>query len=549
MSSRQQTVLSDEHLFSKVLEVIVRCRDCIERKTHIRITIALQSSKSTLQKHDLLVRLTDDTDPYFLFLLVLSEEDFRSLKEERGMVIEFRSFPERLIEYVEKCRTEQSSSESRYDLLLSCNSPSLDGPAELTVVETNSFIKYTPVCLRFTPASDKYVKEYVANSLTLLKAEKESLEVKLEKTEEDFNRRLNNTQQMLFEKSKEMERLRSEWISQSTLLTSRHSDELRTERERLAEVQSRLQLQIQQKQQEQETANQRESQMKERLEFLETKCSYLTNERNKDEATIIHLKSKLADTEEECQRGKREETSLKCKNDSLNTALHEMEQQRNRAREAQKTTEQQKEIYKDRAEIQESQIKKLESRVEFLSGDVTKATDIIRKFQHDVSVLRDKNDMKNEALVKQEDVLMETLAKLESTEEKLRIKDEENVNLTKQLEASLQKLSENKTVLQDNDNMIQFLNRELNKKFIPEPSENILAGPRTHCYAQVMKSTPTVEPIHTHTLDDGAGLDKKYFTRQESIIPVSRFPDAFVPKECPPLPRTKVTLPSAYFPS
>ncbi|XP_077463674.1 spindle assembly abnormal protein 6 homolog, partial [Stigmatopora argus] len=490
MSSRQQTILSDEQLYSKVLEVIVRCGDCNERKTHIRITIALQPSKSTLQKHDLVVRLTDDTDPNFLFLLILSEEDFLrsaweelkhlyfifvcSFKEEQFFFIEFRSFPEKLIQYFEKCRTKQSSSESRYFLRLSCNSPTLDGPAKLTVVESTDCRNIPQVCLRLIPASDKYFNEYLVNCVTLLKSEKESLEVKLQKTEED----LNNTQQMLFEKNKEMERLRLEWMSQSSLLTSRHSDELRTEREGSAEAQSRLQLQIQQQQQVQETMNQRDSQMKERLEFLETKCSYLTNERHKDEATIINLKSKVADTEEECQRVKREETSLKCKNASLNTALHEMEQQRNRAREAQKTTEQQKEIFKDRAEIQESQIKKLESKVEFLSGDVTKATDIIRKYQYDVAVLRNKNEMKNEALVKQEDVLMETEAKLESTEEKLRIKDEENVNFKKQLEASLQKLSENKTVLQDNDNMIQFLNRELNKKYIPEPSENILAGPR-----------------------------------------------------------------------
>ncbi|XP_057673070.1 spindle assembly abnormal protein 6 homolog [Corythoichthys intestinalis] len=532
MSTRQQT--STEQLFSKVVEVTIS-RGGNERSEHLRITVAHESSKSTVDKHDLVVRLTKDTDPRFLVLLVLSDADFQSLKKEQGLVTDFRSFPELLIELLQKCHSEQNSSLSRFQLLLSFIQPKCPF---LSVMKTNLLRKVEELRLRVTEASDKDVIDYMADCLSLLKKEKESLEMELQTVKGD----LYNTKQMLAEKSKELERQCLDWRSS-------HADELRTERAMSAKAQKSLELQIQQMQQqfqEQETTH---KSTLDRIELLEANCSSLLDIKQKNEAAISDLTSKL---EEERQCAKRDTASLKHEIASLNTALDNKEHLFKRlVQDKEQQTKQSKEMLKEMIESKDALVKKLNSEVAFLSADVKKGNDIIRKFQDDVRVLREKNSIKKEALEAQEEVVKDTSAKLRSTREEVRAKDEQIANLKEQLDASLQKLAESKELLQTNNNLINFLNKQLNEKQLierfPEPSENLSAGPRAHYHHQAMKVAATEDPIHKRAMSYSAGLDEKYFTKQENNIPVSSFPAAFVPKECPPAPRSKPPVPSAYF--
>lgn len=101
-----------EDIFSKVLQVNVRCRDCEERKANIRVTTELQMT-SPVHKRDLLIKLTDDIDPYFLFSLSISEEDFQSLKVQQGLLIDFASFPQKFIDLLNLCYSEQESDNPR----------------------------------------------------------------------------------------------------------------------------------------------------------------------------------------------------------------------------------------------------------------------------------------------------------------------------------------------------------------------------------------------------------------------------------------------------
>ncbi|XP_077389713.1 spindle assembly abnormal protein 6 homolog isoform X2 [Festucalex cinctus] len=563
-----------EAIFSDVVKVIILCRHCDERKAHIRVTIELQSSTSSVRKQDLVVRLTNDSDPHFFFSLTISEEDFQSLKVQQNLLIEFASFPEMLTQLLEQCRSEQNCSHPRFHLLLSCDSTSLDGPAHLSVMETSSFKHINQLSLRLTPGSDKHVRDYLAACLASVKAEKEALEVKLQKTENDLGRRLKNAEQTLSEKTNEMERLRSEWNRQSSSLSGRHADELRSEREKAAE--ERLRQQMQQLRQDVESAHQRSSQqMQNRLAQLETSCAELSDSNYKHEAAVRELTSKLASAEEECQRANQQVASLRRENATLDAALHDkqrlakqlqarvvaleqeakdLEHNMSRTQEALKAAQQQKDSIKENADGKDAQLRQLRGEVEFLSADVQKGNDIIRKFQCDLQVQLDKNRDKNAALVAQEKVVRETSAKLERCQKEVRDarrqlhdKDREVASLKEQLESSVQKLSETKELLQNNENVIGWLNKQLNEKQLavekfPEP-----AGlQHAHFYPHVTKAAATSpDVLHKHVAGDGAGgLDAKYFRRRDGSIPVH---DALLPRELPPA-RSKLPVPSAYFP-
>ncbi|XP_061535449.1 spindle assembly abnormal protein 6 homolog isoform X1 [Phycodurus eques] len=573
-----------EEIFRKVVQVNIRCRDCDERKAHICVTIDLVSRKSAVHKRDLQVRLTDDTDPFFLYNLILSEEDFQSLKIQQGLVFEFISFPKKLIDLLHQCQSEENSSHPSFKLLLSCDSASLDGPAHLSVVQSNSFKEINFLSLRLTKSSDKNVKVYLAACLSSLKDEKEALEVKLQKTEDDLSSQLNNAQQMLSEKSKELDRLRSEW-----------AHELQSERVKAAELQERLQQQMQQRCQDLESEHKRTSQQTQsRLTELETSCRELTDMKYKNKATIMDLKSKLACVEEECQSGKQLLASQRRENDSLDATLQgkerlTMQLQRRldvleqevkdkkqllcQTKEKLKETQQQKQSIQVDTKVKENQIQKLEAARMILSEDVNKGNEIIRKFQWDLENQMGKLQLRDKALENQEKVLQDTSAKLKMAQnearharQELSAKDERILNLEEQLESSVQKLAESKEALQNKENVVSVLNRQLTKEWLskmePKLSENTSAAltsaglrvNQAHFYPHALKAAVTPDAIHNYVTSECAGgLDTKYFERSDDSIPVYGFPSPVIPRaditshKFPP-PPSKAPVASAYFP-
>nr|XP_046246760.1 spindle assembly abnormal protein 6 homolog [Scatophagus argus] len=589
-----------EELFSKVLHVNVRCRDCEERKANIRVSIELQMTTSPGHKRDLLVKLTDDIDPYFLFNLSMSEEDFQSLKVQQGLLIDFASFPQKFIDLLNLCYSEQESDSPRFLLRLSCQSPVLEGPVNFSVVETNAFKHLNHLTLQLVPGSDKEVKDYLAVCLSSLKMEKQAIEMKLKKTEEDLSRQLIYAQQTLSEKTKELDKLRSEWTSQTSSLSSRHSQELQTEREKAQELQSRLQQQTEQLRQELESAHKNSSQqLHTRLVELEASCKELTEKKYKNESIMRDLKIKVVGAEEECQRLKQQVLSLRRENSTLDAEVHEKERSVSqlqmkvavveqeikdkdqlmcRTKEVLEATQEQKELMEENAESNQLQIRKLETTVKSLSEELIKANGIIKKLQGEVRGLIGKIKVKNTVTVSQEKVLQETSDKLQhaekdlqNTQQQLFIKDVEVSKLKEQLETMVQKLNESREVLKTNENVISWLNKQLNEKQLsrksPESLENpsvssTTTGLRAQFYQQTVKAavspvmaadvTAEVTPAEQQTVQsanrhigDHVGLDSKYFERRDDSIPVYGLSSNWFHRELPQ--RTKPAIASAYF--
>ncbi|XP_039984570.1 spindle assembly abnormal protein 6 homolog [Xiphias gladius] len=587
-----------EELFSKVSQVNVRCRDCEERKANIRVTIEFHLTTSPVHKRDLLVRLTDDLDPYFLFNLSISEEDFQSLKVQQGLLIDFASFPQKFIDLLNLCYSEQESDNPRFLLHLSCQSPVLEGPVNLSVVETNAFKHLNHLSLRLAQGSDKEVKDYLAACLSSLKVEKQALEVKLKKTEDDLSRQLSYAQQTLSEKTKELDKLRSEWTNQTSSLSGRHSQELQLEREKAVELQNKLRQQTEQLRQDLESAHKKSSQqLQSRVTELEASCRELTERKYKNESVIRDQKIKLVGAEEECQRSKQQVLSLRRENSTLDTEVHEKErlvsqlqmkvavleqeikdkdQLMRRTKEVLEATQQQKESVEENAESKELQIRKLEATVKSLSEELIKANGIIKKLQGEVRGLVGKIKVKNTVTVSQEKVLQNTSEKLQNIEkglqtaqEQLVTKDEQVSKLKEQLEMTVQKLNESREVLKTNENVINWLNKQLNEKQLSRnpPSTECLENPsvlstttglRAQFYPQTGKPaisprvtadvTPAeqraVQPANRQT-GDYAGLDSKYFERRDDSIPIYGLSSNLLHREFSQ--RAKAPVASAYF--
>ncbi|KFR13458.1 Spindle assembly abnormal protein 6, partial [Opisthocomus hoazin] len=497
------------------------------RRLNVRVNIELLSISNPVHKKDLAVRLTDDTDPFFLYNLVISEEDFQrqvNLKSQQGLLVDFSAFPQKFIDLLQQCIQEQNKDIPRFLLQLVSSASVLDHtPVSLNVVETNPFKHLTHLSLKFLPGNDAEIKKFLASCLKCLKEDKIMLEEKLRKTEEDLTRQLGYTQQSLSEKSRELDKLKNEWTSYTTALTNKHTQELANEKERALQAQAQYQQQHEQQKKELENLHQKSiQQLQNRLSELEVINKDLTERRYKGDSTVRELKAKLSGIEDECQRAKQEVLSLRRENATLDAECHEKEKVINqlqtrvavleqeikdkdqliiRTKEVLDATQEQKVILEEITEKKQIHVEKLETTIKSLSAELLKANDIIKKLQGDLKTLMSKLKLKNTVTIQQEKLLAEKEERLQKEQrelqemgQSLRMKEQEVCKLQEQLETTVQKLEESKQLLKTNENVITWLNKQLNEVQMAkklETSGSTHGGGRTAISAHGMPDRPS----------------------------------------------------------
>ncbi|XP_068946635.1 spindle assembly abnormal protein 6 homolog isoform X2 [Petaurus breviceps papuanus] len=464
-------------LFRQLVPLQVKCKDCEERRINVRVSIELQAVSNPVHRKDLVIQLTDDADPFFLYNLVISEEDFQ-----------------------------------RFLLQLVSTTAILDhSPVFLNVVETNPFKHLTHLSLKLLPGNDMEIKKFLAGCLKCSKEEKLSLE----QTLEDVTRQLNFTQQTLSEKIQELDKLRNEWTSHTAALTNKHSQELTHEKEKALQAQVHSQQQHEQQKKELENLHQRNvHQLQNRLSELEVANKDLTERKYKGDSTIRELKAKLSGAEDECQRAKQEVLSLRRENSTLDAECHEKEKHINqlqtkvavleqeikdkdqlviRTKEAFDTIQEQKVALEENGEKNQVQLGKLEATIKSLSAELLKANEIIKKLQGDMKTLMSKLKLKNTVTIQQEKLLAEKEEKLKKEQKEiqdvgqaLRNKEQEVSKLQEQLEATVQKLEESRELLKNNEQLITWLNKELNANHLGRKQD--LLG---------LSTTPLAQPGNT----------------------------------------------------
>ncbi|KAM5194170.1 spindle assembly abnormal protein 6 homolog isoform 2-T2 [Mantella aurantiaca] len=519
-----------EELFCKVVSIIVKCRDCEDRRTSVRLTVETHSLTNPVHKKDLIVRLSDDTDPFFLYNLILGEEDFL-----------------------------------RFLLQLLTSSNGMDCmAASLNIIETNPFKHLIHLSLKLLEGNDSDVKKYLANCIKSLKLENYVLKGKLQKSEEELSQRLSVTQKALTEKCKELDKLRNEWTAETSLLTSRHTQEITAEREKVVQLQIQYQLQHEQQKRELESSNNRTIQHLEgRVCELEGINKDLTEKKYKSESCIRELKGKFSAMEEENYRAKQEASSLRRENATLDSECHEKEKLLNqykmrtavleqevkdkeqvvlRSTDACESAQEHKKKLDESLEQKQLQIGKLETTVKSLSEELLKANEIIKKLQTDIKKLVDKMKLKNAVTMQQEKLLGEReqliqKEKLELTNVKhsLKMKEEEVLKLQEQLDYTTEKLEESKQLLKTNENVISWLNKQLNENKIAslqgpqalhEMPGSLKASSPTSNIGTIQTNQPPFstanDPYFASTMFNQVGLSLASKFQTKSFIPPLR---------------------------
>ncbi|CAH1775917.1 unnamed protein product [Owenia fusiformis] len=484
-----------DNLFCQKLPVLIKYSDLEERKCSIQVSVDVQIATSPHHRKELVIRLTDENDLFFLYTLKLNEEDFQSLKSQQGLLVDFSSFPQSVIDLLELCLKEEANTVPKFVLHLVTTSKLgvNSGPSHLNVVETNPFKHLTHLSLKLLPGSDTDIKKYLATCLSQLKEYTTKLERSAENKESDLTQRLAQTQQALSARTRELDSLKVEWESRTSELSSRLSKDINTERERAVQIQSSSHQKYEREKRELEQAHmQIVKQLETRAYDLESKNKDLMDRKYQAESSIRDLKSKLSSIEEEHVRAKQELQSLRKHNSSLDGDRYEQEKVLNQARTRIAVLEQevkdkdqvmsrsndllsleqdQKKKCEEELEKKSRHVSKLEQSVKVMSDEMVKANEIIKKLQGEIRNYHGKLKLRNQVTTEQENILgekskeIDNLKKdLETTQRNLKQKEEETTKLNESLENTMKKLEESKQLLKTNENVINWLNKQVTEQ-------------------------------------------------------------------------------------
>ncbi|XP_076462246.1 spindle assembly abnormal protein 6 homolog [Babylonia areolata] len=553
-----------DELYAKRLPVVVKCQDKEDRKTSVHLKMELQTVTNPLTKKELLVRLTDDKDLFFLYTLCLGEEDFQSLKVQQGLLVDFASFPQKFMDLLNMCLQEEHRDTPKFVLHFTMNSfgSGERSMALLNVVETNPFKHLIHLSLKFAPGSDSDIKKYLADCLKQLKDTNSLLQQKLEHTSADLSQRLREREEALSSKTMELESLKSEWTARISETKARHKEELTAEREKALQTQGSFQQRQERDRRELEQAHTKiVKQMEGRLFELEAANKELTDKKYKSESLIRELKSKLSVLEDETSHAKQDIASLRKHNTSLDSESHEKEkvisQLQTRVAVLEQEVKDKEQVVTRSADLLHSQqdtkrkveedlekrgkeVTKLETKVKAMGEELKKGNEIIKKLQAEIKKYHNKAKLSTQIATEQERLLGEKDKELESlrqdlvsAKDSLKHTTEENKSLAEKLETTTQKLEESRKLLKTNENVIQWLNKQINEQQLISQRLGPFELPPSTTTATSIR--PTSGAVHNFSASSyGSTTSRGEGPVRNGLPPAVGVPQAYPPPHRPP---------------
>jgi spindle assembly abnormal protein 6 len=193
------------------------------------------------------VRLTDERDPFFLFHASVSEDDFAALKAEQGLLVDFADFPARLVQLLGLCGASAVASDEdahgKFVLVLRSAGSQPAGalrpatatapasPPTLNLVETNSFKHLVHLTLRLVPSNDEELKSYLASCLRTLREQVADLSTRLQHSTQSSAAEITRLRQSSSDSERTLERMQSEHAAQLAQLRADHSVAVSTMRD------------------------------------------------------------------------------------------------------------------------------------------------------------------------------------------------------------------------------------------------------------------------------------------------------------------------------
>ncbi|KAL6257926.1 hypothetical protein P5V15_011525 [Pogonomyrmex californicus] len=475
-----------EILYTKVQRIYIKPQHKEERQRDLRVNVEIHAGISPVCRKSLCVMLADDDDPCFLYSLFITEDDFKVLKAQQGLLVDFDNFATQLICLLEQCHipgiSQLSKTPPKFLLLLAEET----GDWNFKLVETNNFKHLCHLSLNISPASDSDLKTHMAMKIKQLK---ENLSQQ-NKDAVNLETRLNDLTNKLETKTKELEQMEQKYLTEKNQIQFNSSQQINIEKDRLA--QARLEWQRQSEKEKMEV-EQRHAEIVKQLhtELAELRTQNMTYKDKQSflEATNMEQVKQLQNLEKELNIAERDLALLKKQNSKLDVDYHDKDKTVNSLRtkvavleqelkdktviinkhlEMLKSGKEQKQHLEDLLTERDSQLQRKQNSLRSLSDELVKANEILTKLQNELASTKSKLKLRTSIALEQERLLdskQKEVGQLEIKMEGL-VKDAKDAksevdNLKEQIKTLQHQLEEKEKIIKNNDNVISWLNRRL----------------------------------------------------------------------------------------
>ncbi|CAK9826551.1 Spindle assembly abnormal protein 6 homolog [Anthophora retusa] len=519
-----------EVLYTKVQRVYIKPQHKEERQRELRVNVEIHAGISPVCRKSLCVLLADDDDPCFLYSLFITEEDFKVLKSQQGLLVDFDNFATQLIHLLEQCQiplANLSKPPPKFLLLLAEES----GEWTFKLVETNNFKHLCHLSLNISPACDSDIKTHMAMKIKQLK---ENI-LQQNRNTLALETRLNDLVNKVETKTNELEQLEQKYATEKSQMQISSSEQISFEKDRFAKA--RLEWQCQSEKEKLEMERRHTEIVKElHTELAELRTQNLTYKDKLSllEATNAEQIKQLQNLEKELNVTQRDLNLLKKQNSKLDTDYHEKDKMVNSLKtkvavfeqelkdkavlinkhtEMLKTVKEQKQHLEDLLTEKEGQLQRKQNSLRNLSDELVKANEILTKLQNELASTKSKLKLRTSIALEQErllDTKQKEVGQLENKMESL-MKETKDAKteveiLKEQLKTQQNQLEEKQKIIKNNDNVINWLNRRLTDNQSPlqnaaaavpitVPSSVQLTLPRTNKLISNKFETRTPAPV------------------------------------------------------
>ena len=462
-------------VYDNQIKVRIKSPDREEWQTMLSLKVEMK----TIGGHNdpiLMIELTDENNPFFLFTLECGESEFISLKAEQNLVFDFQQFPSKFIEILELCPAVKKANTLTEDSAEKFSCTLMVGYSEaptLNIIESNGFRQLVHLSLKFKQGDDENMKKYLATRLQEFKAENLDLKTKLENTEDALN--LQNTANEKLKAEVKVEREENAKLSDSIKLDAqRQFNDLREQM--LGELESSNAKHTSEK-----------SKMKETLEGqiaeLNQKLAKELAHKNELESKILKLEANgrelVAKTEKQAHeidiqlnelnllRGTNKNldttkfsqekslVELRVRSETMLKQLEDKEQLAKNATGLYEASKEQCSQLEETIAILKSNAGKMEEKLVMSAQEINKGNEIIKQLHSDLKATKQKAKLKEGVCAQQEQLIEQNKRAIEEITRSLNDTKRETMNKEDEIKLHKAKVEELKNKLGESQKMLE----------------------------------------------------------------------------------------------
>ncbi|KAF7231912.1 hypothetical protein EG68_11959 [Paragonimus skrjabini miyazakii] len=273
------------------------------RKRIINVTF---ETEQFVNSKNLLVRLSDEDDLYFLYSTCITDEEFNSIKTQQGLLVDFAGFSQKVIDLLGFCSEEEDKPCPKYILKFLCLSdPSKQGT--LQIVEATNFKYLTHLSLNLCAGDNETLKAYLVGQLKSLKAESKAKIDSLENSLSEKSYELSESKRNLSSLDEELNNVKSSSRLREETLKREFEEKLTVWEEKYTQAESTYQCTLADEQQRSSKAREQiRNEFSQKLHLLKEENKQLGETRDQLLSQVKLLTGQLATLEDQATAAKEE---------------------------------------------------------------------------------------------------------------------------------------------------------------------------------------------------------------------------------------------------